>query len=558
MSKSSVREYAILYVGGKVVQSGIQGGNAIVTPATIEQAITNIISSRPGPPGERGEQGESGVIFLQAAAAAGGGGSALTVQEVDGSPIDSAITKIIFPNDSLSITGHEATVRQVPTAFIGARAFHSTTQGSLAAGSVNPLNLDSEDWDTDGFHSTVTNNTRFTVPPGMGGKYLLVGSVTSSLSGATAGEATQAYWRKNGAAIYGSASMAATGLSTAKATNVEDLVAGDYVELCEYHGTGTATVGHASARHVQTEAIIVKLDSGKVGAGIGALAYRVGNQTAITTEYKLAMDAEASDTDGFHDNSTNNTRHTIPAGLGGKYVLTGGAYVVGIGSTNYVDTRIKKNNTTYLAADRRARSPDDNTLTTVGCIVDLAAGDYVELTVQSDDASFDLGTGTNGQTNFFSIARLDSGSGRGVGSTRQAVTRTAGSFTLAAATTTMTEVDSAMRLTLPARVGDVIAIGVGALLQAGASGEAALDTAVIVGGSVVRTIGAGSRGVGHIYTSSLVGGGGSLTLVVASGDVSGGTVTLSLAYINSSLGSTGLLYATTTYGLHYWAVNLGQ
>lgn len=43
------------------------------------------------------------------AAPSGGGGSALTVEEVDGSPTDSAVTKIVFPNGTLSITSHVAT-----------------------------------------------------------------------------------------------------------------------------------------------------------------------------------------------------------------------------------------------------------------------------------------------------------------------------------------------------------------------------------------------------------------------------------------------------------------
>lgn len=43
------------------------------------------------------------------AATGGGGGGSLTVEEVDGSPTDSAVTKLIFPNGTLSITSHEAT-----------------------------------------------------------------------------------------------------------------------------------------------------------------------------------------------------------------------------------------------------------------------------------------------------------------------------------------------------------------------------------------------------------------------------------------------------------------
>jgi hypothetical protein len=46
---------------------------------------------------------------VTAAANGSGGGSALTVEEVDGSPTDSAITKIVFPNGTLGIAAHVAT-----------------------------------------------------------------------------------------------------------------------------------------------------------------------------------------------------------------------------------------------------------------------------------------------------------------------------------------------------------------------------------------------------------------------------------------------------------------
>lgn len=37
------------------------------------------------------------------------GGTVTTVEEVDGSPTDAAVTKIVFPNGTLSIVGHVAT-----------------------------------------------------------------------------------------------------------------------------------------------------------------------------------------------------------------------------------------------------------------------------------------------------------------------------------------------------------------------------------------------------------------------------------------------------------------
>ncbi len=49
--------------------------------------------------------GTGGVEFVTPT----GGGAALTVEEVDASPTDSAITKIVFPNGTLGIVSHVAT-----------------------------------------------------------------------------------------------------------------------------------------------------------------------------------------------------------------------------------------------------------------------------------------------------------------------------------------------------------------------------------------------------------------------------------------------------------------
>jgi hypothetical protein len=47
--------------------------------------------------------------------------------------------------------------------------------------------------------------------------------------------------------------------------------------------------------------------------------------TSLTnsTETVIAFDSEATDTDAYHDTVTNNSRITIPSGLGGIYVVTG-------------------------------------------------------------------------------------------------------------------------------------------------------------------------------------------------------------------------------------------
>ena len=56
---------------------------------------------------------------------------------------------------------------------------------------------------------------------------------------------------------------------------------------------------------------------------VGASAYRNASQTiSNATETALTFNSENYDTDSFHDNSTNNTRMTVPAGKAGKYLIT--------------------------------------------------------------------------------------------------------------------------------------------------------------------------------------------------------------------------------------------
>jgi len=64
--------------------------------------------------------------------------------------------------------------RGIPNGVISTKAYHNTTQGSLAASGFNALDLNSEDWDTDNLHDPSTNNSRITIKTA--GKYLLHGS----------------------------------------------------------------------------------------------------------------------------------------------------------------------------------------------------------------------------------------------------------------------------------------------------------------------------------------------------------------------------------------------
>jgi hypothetical protein len=56
---------------------------------------------------------------------------------------------------------------------------------------------------------------------------------------------------------------------------------------------------------------------------VGCSLYKSANQSiASATTTTLSFDSEVFDTDGFHDNVTNNDRITIPTGKAGKYLFT--------------------------------------------------------------------------------------------------------------------------------------------------------------------------------------------------------------------------------------------
>lgn len=63
-------------------------------------------------------------------------------------------------------------------AFVGCAAYKTTSQ-TLSNNTATAFDFDSEEYDSDGFHSTSTNTSRFTVPAGKGGKYLIHANLSS-------------------------------------------------------------------------------------------------------------------------------------------------------------------------------------------------------------------------------------------------------------------------------------------------------------------------------------------------------------------------------------------
>jgi hypothetical protein len=116
------------------------------------------------------------------------------------------------------------------------QANHNANQ-SLTTGTWTTLSLNSEDWDSDGFHDTSTNNSRLTVPTGAGGKYLLAASVQfASNSAGLRG----VRFLKGGTTVVGGLDLRNATSSTANfiVSAVVNLSAGDYVELQAFQSSG--------------------------------------------------------------------------------------------------------------------------------------------------------------------------------------------------------------------------------------------------------------------------------------------------------------------------------
>lgn len=115
---------------------------------------------------------------------------------------------------------------------------------------------------------------------------------------------------------------------------------------------------------------------------------------------------EQSDAFGFHDNSTNPERLTVPSGCGGVYVISA-AMEFAFNVSGRRAMLIRKNGNTVGQQEWQANS-NDKTYMSISAIIDLDAGDYITIGVfQSSGGSLD--TGSLPSHNNVAMARLGNG-----------------------------------------------------------------------------------------------------------------------------------------------------
>jgi hypothetical protein len=112
----------------------------------------------------------------------------------------------------------------------------------------------------------------------------------------------------------------------------------------------------------------------------GVSLYKSGGTQSLSnnTATAITYDSETFDTDAFHSTSTNTSRITIPAGLGGYYhVLVRCAWNLNATGVRFV--WIYKNGSELVKVDELAGNNTVYVFTQGSAILNLAANDYIEM-----------------------------------------------------------------------------------------------------------------------------------------------------------------------------------
>lgn len=149
----------------------------------------------------------------------------------------------ILTADSTAATGIKWAAA-AGASFVGCQAYNSTTQ-SINTNSATEVTFNSENFDTDGFHSTSTNTGRMTIPSGKAGKYLIIGYIDFNINGTGY---RQAELLKNGSQLvsgyYVNRSVGTSAETGVNPVAVADCAVGDYITMNAFQDSGGAlTIG---------------------------------------------------------------------------------------------------------------------------------------------------------------------------------------------------------------------------------------------------------------------------------------------------------------------------
>ena len=144
----------------------------------------------------------------------------------------------VLTADSAEATGLKWATPTTP-AYVGVSVYKSAAQ-TISNLTATAVTFNTEDFDTNGFHDSSTNTSRFTVPSGKAGKYLLTGGLAYLAGNATG--LRGAYIYKNGAAYnYNVQQPAVSPSPYGSLVNISfvlNLAVSDYIEIFAFQGDG--------------------------------------------------------------------------------------------------------------------------------------------------------------------------------------------------------------------------------------------------------------------------------------------------------------------------------
>jgi hypothetical protein len=145
-------------------------------------------------------------------------------------------------------------------------------------------------------------------------------------------------------------------------------------------------------------------------AGATAIGVQVGKNATqsatAATPTIVTFPTEDWDSSAFHDLVTNNSRLTIPTGLGGKYDIRGKVDFTSATVPGFTILSVYKNGAAFWCLMQTTLAVDGSVQG--GTTVVLAAGDYIELVVQVATTSTMQSSGTDVTPCYFSAVRLGS------------------------------------------------------------------------------------------------------------------------------------------------------
>jgi hypothetical protein len=213
-----------------------------------------------------------------------------------------------------------------------------------------------------------------------------------------------------GTGISGGGTSGAVTITNSMATAIDakgDLVIGTGADTFDRLAVGTN--GQVlTADSTATTGVKWASASGNSFSGV-SLTRNSNSTVSNTTWTKVSFDIEQVDVNGYHDNTTNNTRITIPSGQGGYYLVTANVLFSGNATGGRVMS-VTKNNASPGTSGTMSQECAGVAAAPNGIssqmVFNLAAGDYIELQVyQNSGGNLTLYSDANnaGEVNFSAI-----------------------------------------------------------------------------------------------------------------------------------------------------------